>query len=433
MRTFRSFASSLLALAPLLAHAQQAPQARLSQDEVVARALAQNGILRASRSRRASADAQALSARGRLLPSVKVSDELQRWDSPFSLPLAGTPLQVSVRDQTTNEFTVAAAQPILGLLHIASDVDALGNATRAAEADAKTAEAAIKEAALTQLLQLFEARALGDIARASVEQLTEQLHAARARLREGVITRADVLRIETAAANAQQLVIKATAEEDSGRALLLVTIGEPPDLESIDFTQPLLPEPAAAPELGTALSIARSRRPELKSAHFTKLAAQTNARARAFDLLPEVNAEVAYLHVTGQTFFPRDSSFVGLKLEWPVWEWGARWYARSAAGALAEAAAAQEMDARDRVSAEVAARLASTHAAAGAVAVARTAIASAEEAYWVTLVQVQEGAATTTDLLDAQAALTTARSNLARAQYAYARTEVNLARAEGTL
>jgi outer membrane protein TolC len=49
----------------------------------------------------------------------------------------------------------------------------------------------------------------------------------------------------------------------------------------------------------------------------------------------------------------------------------------------------------------------------------------------VTNALVQAGSATTTDLLDAQAALTTARLNLARAQYERAIQRVSLGRVLG--
>ena len=56
---------------------------------------------------------------------------------------------------------------------------------------------------------------------------------------------------------------------------------------------------------------------------------------------------------------------------------------------------------------------------------------SAAEAYRVTEAQLQAGTATTTDLLEAQAALTQARLNLTRAQYELAQARVDLQRALG--
>ena len=144
-----------------------------------------------------------------------------------------------------------------------------------------------------------------------------------------------------------------------------------------------------------------------------------------------MSAEAAYLHVGGQSFEPEDAAFVGVKAEWPIWDWGSRWFARSAASAQAEAASEQRKAAGDQVAVEVAGRVAAVTASASAVATARAAIDSAEEAYRVTGALVKAGAATTTDLLDAQSALTTARQNLARARYDYALTLVTLERATG--
>jgi len=75
--------------------------------------------------------------------------------------------------------------------------------------------------------------------------------------------------------------------------------------------------------------------------------------------------------------------------------------------------------------------MAQLDAAASAISVAEQAITSAQEAYRVTDAQVQAGTATTTDLLEAQSALTQARLNYLRAQYELAISRVNLRRAMG--
>ncbi len=438
-----ALAAALLLAVPLAARAQQAPATtgnagqgaaaapvRVTQDELVERALARSGAAGAARARAAAADAQTKSLRGRLLPQVNLSDELQRWDSPFVIPIP-PPGGSTARDQTTNTFVAAVGQPLLGLLHLGSDLSAQASSARAAEADLGAVEASVKEAVQVQLLQLFEARALGQIGEASVAQLEEQLGVARARLAAGAGTRADELRLATALANARQSVIQAQAQAEAQRAALRVAIGVPAEDASVDFADPTLPEPGEVEELPAALRLARERRAELTAARLAVQSAEKRVKARTFDLLPEVNAEAAYLHVTGQSFQPENASFIGLKAEWPIWDWGARWYARSAAVAQADAASAQQRDVADRISAEVAGRLSAVRASASAVTTARAAIASAEEAYRVTDALVKAGSATTTDLLDAQSALTTARQNLTRARYAYALTRVNLARSTG--
>src|ERR1019366_2246809 len=139
-------------------------------------------------------------------------------------------------------------------------------------------------------------------------------------------------------------------------------------------------------------------------------AARKSARSRTYELLPDVDLEAGYMHMTGQTFVKKDSAFIGLRAGWQIWDWGARWYQRRAAHAQATAAGAQAEEARRRVQTDVAAKLAAARAAASAL---------------------ETGRANTTDLLDAQSALTQARLNFARARYEYALAHMRLARALG--
>ena len=137
------------------------------------------------------------------------------------------------------------------------------------------------------------------------------------------------------------------------------------------------------------------------------------------------------MRADGQVFAPKNSGYVGVKASWPIWEWGAAWEARNAAAAQADAAKADLDAERRRVQVEVTSRAAQLEAAASAVDVAKEAILSAEEAYRVMQVSVGAGAATVTDLLDAQSALTGARLNATRARYERAIAKVALDRATG--
>jgi outer membrane protein TolC len=424
-------------LAPAVAAAQP-----LTVEKALQEALDQSPRVRAARARSDGADASARSLRGRMLPLVDVSDEQQHWNDNFAIAFAlpsqpgqpsAPPLSLVAREINANTFSVAAAQPLVGLLHLSQDYSALSDTAVSAEAEFHAAEAAVREEVQTQFLRLFEARALAEIAQASQKQLAEQIEVAQAKLKAGVLTTADVLRLRVAAANARQQEIQAGAEEQVARANLLEALGRQVDDTSVDFAEPVALESVAEspPELGAAVERALAQRPELESAQRQASAAQTRATARGFDLLPEVNLEAAYIHVHGQILAPIDSAFVGIKADWPIWEWGAKWYERKAAQAQAAAADAQADATRRRVGGEVAARVAQSRASRSAVEVAQTTIDSAEEAYRVTDALVKAGTATTTDLLDALSALTQARLNLTRAKYEYGIARVALTRAIG--
>ena len=189
---------------------------------------------------------------------------------------------------------------------------------------------------------------------------------------------------------------------------------------------------ATAARAEDSLAGAHERRPETRQQEHLAAAADREARARGYALLPEVNLEAAYVRVDGQQFAPKNSAFVGVKAEWGIWEWGATAHAHRAATAQAAAARRDAEGVERQIEAEVVGALADGDAARGAVHAAEDAIASAEEAYRVTEAQAKNGAATTTDLLEAQAALTQARLNLTRAEYELALAHVRLARATGS-
>jgi outer membrane protein TolC len=421
----------LVVSAPLNASAEAR---RLSIEDVLQMALASHPRLAAARSRAEGARDLQASARGRLLPTIAVSEEYQRYDSPFEVAFA-IPGGMSfppllAREQTTNTFVAAASQPVVGLLRRSEDYKAQARNADAAEAGVRVAEAGTREALQVEYLRMFESKAMEDIAHASENELGEQVTVTGARVKAGVLNNSDLLRVQAAQANAQQQAIAARTQVTVARATLLGAIGLSPADRTVEFVEPTAllagdKPPTASPET------AQARRPEVAQASFGAEAAQHEARARGFAMLPEVGLEGAYLRVDGQVFAPKNSAFVGIKAEWPIWEWGASENARRAAVANAEAARSEVETQRRQVAVEVTARDAQLEAASNAVAVADQAIASAQEAYRVTEAQVKAGAATTTDLLDSQAALTQARLNLARARYEQAIARVQLEHAMG--
>jgi len=427
----------VLAVLTLLAfESADAPAAqRLTMDQVVQMAVASSPALKAARARASGSEEQAKGLRGRLLPSVNLSDEYQRWDSKFDItfPIPPQYPSLTARELSTNAFVVSAGQPLLGLLHLSSDHSALSTAAEAATFDARTLEANLRDEVRAEFLRMFEARTLAGVAHASQDQLAEQIAVAKEKLAAGVLTPADVLRLNVAAANAKQQEIQASASEQVSRATLLVAIGREPEDQAVSFVEPATPQSADAAESDLAPLVAKALngRSEVHSATLVAKAASMSSRSRTYDLLPEIDLEAGYMHMTGQSFVKTDSAFIGLKAGWQIWDWGARWYQHRAAEAQAVAAQAQADDARRRVQTDVAAKLANVRATASALETGRTTIGSAEEAYRVTTVLLGAGSANTTDLLDAQSALTQARLNFARARYEYALARIRLSRAIG--
>jgi outer membrane protein len=419
--------------------AAPAAAASLTVEQAVEVALRANPRLAAARARVEASDERTGSSARRMLPAVRLSEELQFYDKAFSIGFAGapgtTPAVFPVRDRTTNSFVASVEEPLLGLLRLNSEREAQGADTDAARARIASAEADLRAAVETQFLRYFEARALAEIADTSARELGAEVEVARARLTSGVITNADLLRLQVAVANARQQSLQAGSQASVSHTTLFALLGYGPEQGEVTFIEPrnlLAAARPAPPRMDALLPSARARRPELVERLRLVDAAESQARARAYALLPDVNAEAAYLRIDGQPIAAKNSAYVGLKAQWAIWEWGASDHLRRAAEAEATAAQRDLEDTNRQIESDLATSLAQGDAARGAVEAAETAITSAEEAFRVTQAQVKAGSATTTDLLEAESALTQARLNLTRAQYELALAHVALARATGT-
>jgi outer membrane protein TolC len=405
---------------------------RLTVEEAVELALAHNPQLKAATLRQRGSHDAALAVGARLLPSIHVSEEYQHFNEPFSITfMPGASFQA--RDQDTNTFVLTADQPLVGLGHVAEDYVAQRDAAAANQAGVTAARAQLVESVRVGFLRYFESQAMAEVARASERELAEQIKVAQAKVKAGVLTNADLLRVEVAQANTRQQEILAESQAQVARANLLAAIGLDPADPAIALVEPasLLTPAGPLPADQAAAEVALRKRPEIARGKLAATSAAHTRTARYLSLLPEIDGEAGYVRLDGQPFAAPESWYVGVRASWAVWEWGASFFAARAAGTQAAAAQADLESQRNQVSTEVQSALAQSRAAAAAVDVAQKTIASAQEAYRVTDALVKAGAATTTDLLDAQAALTTARLNLARARYELAIQRVDLARVMG--
>jgi outer membrane protein TolC len=415
----------------------------LTVEDAVLLAIASNAHLLARQARVRGAREHESSATGRMLPSVHFFDEYEHYNSSFYLNLgalssASPPTSTApgfrIRGTDTNTLSVSADQPLLGLFPLSHERAARARAADATEADLESAQADVREAVEVGYLHLFEAKALEDIAKSSEDELADQVQVTRARVSAGELTNADLLRVQVAVANAKQQEILAHTQGQVAQARLLATLGLPTDAEDVEFVEPtsLLANAAETLPLKEAQRLAASARPELKQLRLQVESLDHTRRARLLSLLPDIDAEAAYNHLDGQLLVaPPNSVYVGLKANWNVWDWGATWHEQRAAAEQTNAAQHDLEDESRQIGLEVATSLAEAHAATSAVDVARETIASAEEAYRVTEALLKAGAATTTDLLDSQAALTQARLNLIHARYEQALAQVAVARSVG--
>ncbi|TNF28136.1 MAG: TolC family protein [Deltaproteobacteria bacterium] len=386
-------------------------------------------------------EAEADKASAALLPRLSVSASVQVWDDAATaelfaggsgsatVPVAesdfdGWVLQqlgafsslgsepMTLREQVTGDVTVQVVQPLTvgAIVQGGRAASALADAARAHE---RTAGQDRALAVATAYFNALQAETYLDIADAAVSQLEAHKATVDRFVEEHIMARNDVLKVEVELARARQTRIKAVSGVNLSRAALAVEIGR-------DSSAPVAPAPLASE--GPAVAIdpeAPLNRPELDELEAQIRAAEHGASASWWQVAPTVALVGRYSHSEGQGRLAiKDSAFVGLTLEWDLWDWGQRYDAARSAELAAERAAKRGRQAERLLRLQVVDRREALDSAQQALGVAAVAVEQAEEALRIEEARLGEDVATATDVLDAQAAVTRARVDHANARYA---------------
>jgi outer membrane protein TolC len=138
------------------------------------------------------------------------------------------------------------------------------------------------------------------------------------------------------------------------------------------------------------------------------------------------------VHTTGlEPFQPANEEYIGLQVNWKVWDWGGYRNEYKEAKAHENAARISASYLADHVKLEVRTKWLDAQAFFKNLASAQTQLQSAEEAYRLQKVKFESGVATTTDVLDAESDVARARLQSALARYDYYLALIGLARSVG--
>jgi outer membrane protein TolC len=267
-----------------------------------------------------------------------------------------------------------------------------------------------------------------------VAQVEAQLQRAMILEKGGALGHVDVLRLTSARDSARQGMLRAQTGTTVARAALVLALDLPAGtpLEPIDD----FPDPPPAPTTTERQVIEQAvrQRPELLAAAERAEQATAGRAVAKAALLPNVLAIATYQHTEGQsTFQPKNAWFVGATLNWDIWDWGKNWNGVREAGARARQAVVGAETLRAQVVFEAQRRLLEARTAYETLAVGRSALQAAEEAYRIQSIRYAEGAATTTDVIDAETDVSRARSSYAQSRYEYYLAQAAVARAVGNL
>ncbi|MDR7866026.1 MAG: TolC family protein [Sporomusaceae bacterium] len=278
--------------------------------------------------------------------------------------------------------------------------------------------------------KLLQTRNLRQVSQESVDNLVAHLRNVQAQYDAGTVARSDVLRSEVELANAQQNLIKAQNDYDVAMANLSNVVGLPLTSE-IKLKEDLKYEQHGQ-ALNDSISYALSNRPDVNQAQANFEGAKQGVKAARSGFLPTITASAA------KDWY--DSDFPGGKNH----NWTAsltvsltlfdtqltRSKVKEAEYAVVSASETARKT-RDGVALEVQQAYLNMREAEKRIATSKVAVDKAEEDFKISQVRYTAGVGTNLDVIDAQLALTQAKTNYIQALYDYNTSKAQLDKAMG--
>ncbi|CUH94550.1 hypothetical protein P22_0616 [Propionispora sp. 2/2-37] len=299
-----------------------------------------------------------------------------------------------------------------------------------ADLDLDSARQQVKYNAASKYFAMLETRNLVQVNKESVENLSAHLANVRAQYEVGTVAKTDVLRSEVELANAQQELIKAENNYQLAISNLNNVMGLPLDTE-LQLKQELAYEKYTLP-MEECIGYALENRPELVKAGVTQDKAKEAITGAKSGYRPTVAVTSTY--EWKDTDFPgdtRDHWYVGVSADWNFFDSGITKSKVKAAQASYEQSGHSLKQTKDNVQLEVRQAYLSMREAEKRIETSKVTVDKAEEDFKIAKVRYTAGVGTNLDVMDAQVALTEAKTNYVQALYDYNTNKADLEMAMG--
>ena len=277
---------------------------------------------------------------------------------------------------------------------------------------------------------MLQADNMQQLGRESVTRLADHLKNVEAQYEVGVVAKVDVLRSQVELANAKQSLIKAENAYQIAEANLNKIVGLPMDTQ-LKLDNILVYTPYEN-DMQYCIDYAAKHRPELEQAKQNVEAAKGALRVAISGHMPQVAATAS--QNWNDSNWPGDENGnwgVGVQVTMNIFDSGVT--TSKIHGAEADLAKAHETyrDTVDAVNLDVRSNYLNLREAEKRIDTTKLAVSQAEEDYRIAQLRYMNGVGTNTDVLDAQVALTDAKTNYLQAMYDYNTCKTNLETAIG--
>jgi outer membrane protein TolC len=381
-----------------------------------------------------AADTRATADATLRLPLLSMKASALFWDRAIVANLGPDIGDITLRERLTGTVDVTVAQPLSGALVIGKLVSRDRAAAEASRAQRDGVRIDIAYQTAEAYLGALQARTLGQVAQSTLSQLDADLQHARILLQAGTLQRVDVLRLEVERARVEQQLLQADTTALGARRRLAMLLGMPDgtELALVDIdTAP----PALAWTEDDAVAHARRDRADARAADANRRAAELGVAVSRASYFPTVSLLGVYSHAISAATFgsAADSAYVGLSLDWNLWDWGKRAAEVEGSQALSRQARLTQGALIDQIAVDTRARWQAARTAQATLEVAARGLAAAVEAQRLLAARFAQGAATTVEVVDAEAALEAAQAQAVIGRYQYLVAWMALSREVGAL
>lgn len=407
------------ALSVLCSQSVFAATLELDLEETIQRALLTNPSVKIAEYNRKAAKADYSAAKGARGISISLSHSSGRGG--YADPQYNQQLRIWTKGiDNSHSNSITASLPIFTGGELQGQIGQAKANYRSMLSAEEQAYNEMKETATTGYFNMLNATNMKALRQESVDRLQAHLDNVIAQYNVGIVARADVLRSEVELANAQQNYITASNEYDVAEATLNNIIGTP--LGTTLLLKDRLQYEPYENDMAYCLAYSEQHRPELKQAEYAIDSAEAALVVARSGHMPKVYANASNNWGGNGSDWPGDDDenwSVGVTASMNVFDSGVTWSRIHAAQENLAKAKESQRQIKDNVELEVRTDYLNLREAEKRITTTQVAVASAEEDYHIAVVRYQAGVGTNIDVMDAQEALTQAKTNYYQALYNY--------------
>ena len=364
--------------------------------------------------KRREAEADVSAAAAKKNPSVSYSWQRNQYPTQVVTTVVGTQSSNHGYSQGIN-----VSWPIWTFGKVEGAIDAARYQKNIADLTVYKTEADTKLAAVQAYYQYLEAVKLAEVQAQSVTDYASHLNNVQQQFDAGIVAKLDVLSSNVSLANAKQKSIAADNTRDVAEANLnnIMRVPMNTTLNPLDKN---FPQPEFDLTMEQAILMAQKYRWELVEADYGVKAAEASLRSAKAGYLPTVSVGGGYSWKEASvTAVDKDDWAVQGGLSWSLWDGGATQASVKKADAAVKTAQETLLQAREKIELEVRQDYLNVLSYKEQIRAAEASVAQAEEAYKIATVRYSSGVGINLDVLDAELALNTARTNYITALYNY--------------